>query len=225
MKPGLPARLGRVCRWGAIAIFALGYPVLAYLAAASSTRTLAGALVAIAPMAVLALVMAWRATQRHAMLALFAAALALLYTCSGWLVAHYQWVFLLEHAGTNLLLCIAFGRTLLSGQTPMISRFARVVHGDLSPALLRYTRAATWAWTLYFGVIAGLSLLLFWLAPAQIWSAFATVLGLPLLALMFAGEYAVRCQVVPTAERAGVLESIRAYRQASSPTGTPAPLS
>jgi hypothetical protein len=37
-----------------------------------------------------------------------------------------------------------------------------------------------------------------------------------LLALMFIGEYAVRCYVLPTADRAGPLEAIRAYRQSSS---------
>lgn len=149
------------------------------------------------------------------MLALWAAALASLYLASGWLIGHYHWVFLIEHAGTYSLLCLAFCRTLSSGATPMVSRFASVVHGDLSPALMRYTRRATWAWTAYFGLIAGLSVLLFFAAPVRVWSAFANLLGIPLLILMFCAEYAVRCRVLPAADRAGPLEAIRAYRQAS----------
>jgi uncharacterized membrane protein len=192
------------------------YAVLSHWAAASAEPDLLDALVAIVPPLGLGLVMAWRSPRRAVGLALFLAACAALYGISGWLVAHYNWVFLLQHAGVYALLCVAFGRTLQGGQTPMISRFARIVHGELSPSLIRYTRSATWAWAFYFGGIAGLSLLLFWLAPVPLWSAFANLLGIPLLVLMFAGEYAVRCYVLPAAERAGPLDAIRAYRQASA---------
>lgn len=192
------------------------YAVLSHWAAASAEPDLLDALVAIVPPLGLGFVMAWRSPRRAVGLALFLAACAALYGISGWLVAHYNWVFLLQHAGVYALLCVAFGRTLQGGQTPMISRFARIVHGELSPSLIRYTRSATWAWAFYFGGIAGLSLLLFWLAPVPLWSAFANLLGIPLLVLMFAGEYAVRCYVLPAAERAGPLEAIRAYRQASA---------
>jgi uncharacterized membrane protein len=194
----------------------LAYSALAHMAAASGTPGLPGALVAITPLLGLALVMAWRAARRRVMLALWLAACAMLYGISGWLLAHYIWVFFLQHAGMYALLCAAFGRTLWGGQTPMISRFAQIVHGSLSPALARYTRSVTWAWTLYFGAIAGLSLLLFWLAPVAAWSAFANLLGIPLLVLMFVGEYAVRCYVLPPTDRTGPLDAIRAWRQATS---------
>lgn len=164
----------------------------------------------------LALLMAWRSARRAFMLPLWLAACVLLYGSKDWLIAHYHWVFLLEHAGSYGLLCASFGLTLRHGETPMISRFASLLHGGLSPALRAYTRSATWAWTLYFGGIAGMSLLLFWLAPVSIWSAFAYLLGIPLLVLMFAAEYAARCYCLPAADRAGPLEAIRAYRQAST---------
>ena len=215
MNPALAARLKKACRWAVIAALCLGYTLLAHLFASSAAPSLAGALVAMAPLSTLALVLAWRSPRRAAMLALCLAGFALLYLCGNLLVAHYNWVFLLDHAGTNALLCVAFGRTLARGRDPMISHFARTVHGALTPALASYTRAATWAWVFYFGGVAVLSLLLFWQASPQVWSAFANLLSLPLLALMFAGEYAVRCHVLPVTERAGPLESIRAYRQAS----------
>ena len=81
--------------------------------------------------------------------------------------------------------------------------------------------SVTWAWTLYFGGVAGLSLLLFWWAPLPVWSAFAYLLGVPLLVLMFLVEYAVRCRVLPPAERTGLLVAIRAYRQASHEAAPP----
>jgi uncharacterized membrane protein len=215
-------RLKQAFRWGALAVLGLAYAVASHLAASTSTPDLPGALVAIAPLLGLAGVIAWRSPQRVLMLALFFAACSALYATSDWLVTHYNWIFLLQHAGMYGLLCAAFGKTLQSGKTPMISHVAGIVHGALSPALARYTRAATWAWTVYFGGIATLSLLLFWLAPVVVWSAFANLLGMPLLALMFAGEYAARCYVLPAADRAGPLQAIRAYRQASS--GGPARL-
>lgn len=216
MKTGSTTRLGKACRWAAAITLGIAYSVLAHLAAAAAAPGLLDALVAIVPLIALAFVMAWRSSRRAPMLALFLAACALLYGISGWLVAHYQWVFLLQHAGMYAMLCGAFGRTLRGGQTPMISRFARIVHGTLSPALVRYTRSVTWAWTFYFGGIAGLSLLLFGLAPIAVWSVFANLLGIPLLVLMFAGEYAVRWRVLPAADRAGPLDAIRAYRKATS---------
>lgn len=203
-------------RWGGLLVLGVGYSVLAHLAAASTAPDFLGALVAIAPLLVMAFVMAWRSSQRNLMLALCLAACAALYGFSSWLITHYNWVFLLQHAGIYAMLCVAFGRTLLAGRTPMIAGFARIVHGSLTPALIGYTRWATWAWSIYFGSISALSLLLFWLAPVAIWSAFANLLGGPLLVLMFAGEYAARCCVLPPADRAGPMAAIRAYRQAST---------
>lgn len=216
MKTGLTATLLRSARWVAIAAFCLAYAVLAHLAAADPSPDLFDAAVAVAPLIALALVLAWRSPHRPWMLLLCAAGGAALYTLGGWLVQHYNWVFLLQHAGMQALLGLAFGRTLRAGQLPMVSRFAAIVHGPLSPALARYTRQVTWAWTLYFGVMTLLSLLLFWLAPVAVWSVFANLLNLPLLILMFTAEYVARLCLLAPSDRAGPLEAIRAYRQASS---------
>ena len=214
-------RLGLACRWGSALALVIGYAVLSHLTAISDTPSLAGALVATGPMLGLSFLMAWRSARRARMLLLWLASCAVLYGARGWLIAHYQWVFLLEHAGTYSLLCATFGLTLRHGEMPMVSRFAGIVHGRLTPALSRYTRSVTWAWTLYFGSLAGLSLVLFWLAPIPVWSAFAYLLGMPLLVLMFVGEYAARCYLLPPADRAGPLEAIRAYRQSSQKTVVP----
>lgn len=215
MTGGLTTRLGIACRWGAILTVIVGYALLSHLTAKSATPSVMGALVATGPMLGLSFLLAWRSARRVQMLLLWLAACAVLYGARGWLIAHYHWVFLLEHAGTYCLLCASFGLSLRSHETPLVSRFAGTVHGKLTPTLTRYTRSVTWAWTLYFGGVAGVSLLLFWLAPLEVWSAFAYLLGLPLLVLMFAGEYAARCYLLPPADRTGPLEAIRAYRQAT----------
>ncbi|MBA3058688.1 MAG: hypothetical protein KJ614_05370 [Gammaproteobacteria bacterium] len=216
MKAHSATRLKQAVRWGGLLALGIGYALLSHRAAASTMPDLQGALVALAPLLALGLVLAWRSQQRALMLALSLAACAVIYGLKNWLIAHYNWVFLLQHAGTYALLCVAFGKTLQRGGTPMISRFATIVHGSLTPALTRYTRAATWSWTFYFGATAGLSLLLFWLAPVAVWSTFANLLGMPLLGLMFVGEYAARCYALPASERAGPLAAIRAYHQSVS---------
>jgi len=209
------ARFGQAWRWGGALALGIGYALASHLAATSATPGLLQASVAVLPLLALALLLAWRSPQRPAMLALCALACLGFYAARDWLLSHYGWVFFLEHAGSYTLLGATFGRTLARGRTPMISQFARIVHGELTPAISAYTRCATWAWTLYFAGIAGLSLLLFWFAPMAVWSTFAYLLGIPLLGLMFAAEYAARCYVLPPGERAGPLEAIQAYRQAS----------
>lgn len=220
MKSLRPPRLGQALRWGTVLAAGVGYSVVAHSVAASAAPDVFSALVAVTPMTALAFVMAWRSSHRAMLVAAWLLACAGLYGISGWLVTHYQWVFLLEHAGVYALLCLAFGKSLQAGRTPLVTGFARLVHRSMSPALISYTRAVTWAWTIYFGAVSALSLLLFWLAPIAAWSAFANLLGFPLLALMFAGEYAVRCYVLPVEDRAGPLEAIRAYRRASSAGST-----
>lgn len=216
MKTGLAAKLLRASRWAAVIAACIAYPVLAHLAAADAHPDLLDAAVAIVPLIALAVVLAWRSPQRPLMLLLCLAGCVVLYATSAWLVQHYNWVFLLQHAGIQALLGVAFARTLRAGQVPMVSRFAAMIHGPLTPALARYTRQVTWAWSLYFAFMTGLSLLLFWLAPIEVWSAFANLLNLPLLGLMFSAEYVARLFVLEPSDRAGPLEAIRAYRRASS---------
>lgn len=215
MKAENRARLVQACRWGAVLLLGIAYSIAAYRASAG-VPDLAGALVAILPLVGLAFVMAWRSSQRIAMLVACVAACGALYAARNWLVAHYNWVFLMQHAGIYALLGVAFGRTLAAGSTPMVTAFASLVHRTMSPVLLAYTRGVTWAWTIYFAAIAAISLVLFWLAPIAIWSAFANLVTPVLLVLMFTAEYAVRCWMLPPEDRAGPIEAIQAYREHSS---------
>jgi uncharacterized membrane protein len=97
----------------------------------------------------------------------------------------------------------------------MCSRIARLIHGELSATLARYTRRVTIAWALFFGLTTAASGALFAFAPLAAWSTFANLLTIPLVTLMFAGEYAVRLYALPSAERGGILDAVRAYWQPS----------
>ena len=48
-----------------------------------------------------------------------------------------------------------------------------MIHGAVTPAVARYTRQITLAWTLFFVAIAAVSTLLFATAPIVTWSTFA----------------------------------------------------
>lgn len=90
-----------------------------------------------------------------------------------------------------------FGRTLAPGREPLVTAIARFVHGTLTPEIERYTRGVTVAWCAFFAGMAAVSIALAALAPLAVWSLFANLLAYPLVALMFAGEYAVRRRRFP----------------------------
>jgi uncharacterized membrane protein len=113
------------------------------------------------------------------------------------------------HAVANGFLLWWFARTLQDGREPLITRIARRIHGTLSPAIESYTRRVTIAWCVFFAVQVGVSLVLFVFAPLETWSMFVNVLNLPLLVLMFAGEYLVRVIRHPDHPRVSVARMLR----------------
>lgn len=216
----IPQTFAGWMRWGKVAgalTLCLAYSIMAHRAATHPAPGLWEVVVALFLVLVLAVSLAWRSAHRPLMLVLCLAGVAGIVSMGDWLRLHYQWLFFLEHAGMQSLLCIAFGRTLIAGQTPLVSRFAVVVHGPLSPQLQRYTRGVTWAWTLYFGLMASLSVALFSFAPIAWWSGFANLLGVPLVALMFVGDYLVRRCVLSPQDVTSVWQAVRAYRQVGTP--------
>lgn len=172
-------------------------------------------MLAVAPLLLVALALAWRSSRRLPALALCALGLALLWRYWPMLTQNFGAVFLLQHAGFISLLGWAFGRTLARGREPMCTRFARLVHGPLPPDVAAYTRKVTIAWTVFFTVVAGASLLLYAFAPIRVWSAFANLLTLPLVGLMFAVEYVVRLRVLPDFEHASIVAGVRAFWRSS----------
>ena len=215
MNAGRLAAVWRAVGWIALAAGVVAYAVLAHRAASTPAPGWFEAAVFIVPLMAFAGMLAWRSERRALWLTLWFLSCAALLLARDRLGAGTQWVLLLQHAGFNAALGLSFGRTLAPGAEPLISRLATLVHGPLSPLLVRYTRRATWAWVIYFACTAAASVLLFALAPAPVWSAFVNLLSLPLLGAMFAGEYLVRTLVIPRAERSGFFQAVAAWRQFS----------
>jgi len=188
----------------------LAYPALAHYATLTAASGLAVAL-AVFPFAAIALGVAWRSPRRTSMLALCGLGFALLAGVWSRLQQNFGWLYFFQHAGTNLALCLLFGRTLLNGRQALCSRLAARLHGSLSPGRARYTRQVTVAWTAFFALMAGISAGLFWLAPMAAWSVFANLLTPLLVALMFAAEYAARRRVLSGERHASLFASARTF--------------
>jgi uncharacterized membrane protein len=201
----------------ALALLSATGAVLAHYAVAFGHAPTLGAVLALAPAAALAALAVRRAKRRAPLLLALAAAAALLW--AGWDALERQFpdIFFLEHVGTNLLLGAMFGRTLAGGSEPLCTRFARLLHGPLSPEEERYSRQVTIAWTLFFLGLAALSAALYLGGRLAAWSTLANLLTLPLVATLFAVEYAVRGRVLPGKQRAGILDGLRAFWRHSSP--------
>lgn len=119
----------------------------------------------------------------------------------------------LPHTAAYGFLLWWFGRTLRDGREPLVTRFALRVHGTLMPEIYTYTRQVTVAWCVFFAAQLAVSLTLFVFAPLGIWSMFV-MLNLPLVILMFAGEYLVRVLRHPDHPRASVGSMLRAIANA-----------
>jgi uncharacterized membrane protein len=121
-------------------------------------------------------------------------------------------LYVLQHAGIHFALGCVFAATLRRGATPLVTAFAARVHRTMSPALLHYTRAVTWVWSVYFGTMVALSLALFAAAPWWWWSLFANLVT-PLAAVaLFVGEHLLRYRLHPEFERTTLAQALKAYR-------------
>lgn len=215
---------GQTARRVAVVVLVVAWAAAAHYTTALVDASSWGALLGLAPFVAIAAGFAWRSRRRTILLALLglgAGGLALAWPV---LARNVGWMYFVQHAGTNALLCVAFGRTLLSGREPMCSRVAAMIHDELSPGLARYTRQVTVAWTLFFGLTVVVSVALFTFGSLAAWSTFANLLTIPLVALMFVAEYAVRRHVLPPEDRSGILDAVRAYRSSTSTAAPRSPI-
>ncbi|MDR3394612.1 MAG: AMP-binding protein [Parasulfuritortus sp.] len=206
--------LTSVLRWAVVVVVVIAYPLIAHYSTiprVASETPMLGLFTSLAPTLAFLIWLAWHASKRTVMLALCAILLGVLVHYRGTLAQHFDWIYLIQHAGTNILMAVAFGITLLHDRQPLCTRFAQSVRGRLTPDVIRYTRQLTLVWTLFFVSISTLSCLLFLFAPIRVWSIFANFLTFPLVILMFVVEYQVRLRKIPDEKAHGILKSVMAY--------------
>lgn len=144
-------------------------------------------------------------------------------TVAWYLSAGTPYTVFLPSIAWNLLLLWFFGRTLVPGREPLVTAIARLIRGSLAAELERYSRRVTWAWCVFFAAMAATSCVLAELAPLAVWSFFANVLELPLVALMFVAEYAYRRRRFPALEHVPPLVLFRRMRNAGYFGSAPSP--
>ncbi|MFP6562304.1 hypothetical protein WJ542_28985 [Paraburkholderia sp. B3] len=199
---------------GALAIAAVAaYQLLAHHAVATPGEHGLGLAMALLPPLAIALVAAARSSHRAAWLPLWALAVAAVWTARTPLALHFEWGLYIEHVSFNLGMALLFGRTLVERRVPLCTQFAALIRGSLPPAIARYTRQITVAWTLFFVATAAVSTLMFAIAPIVAWATFANYVALPLVGAMFVAEHACRRFALPRESHSGMLDAIRAYRR------------
>jgi uncharacterized membrane protein len=167
---------------------------------------------ALAPMLAFGFGLIWRVRGAVIACVLSVAAALLLYIAWPELTARFALLYLVQQAGFYFLMALTFGLTLRRGAIPLCTRLADKIHGPLSAAELRYTRQVTTAWTLFFGVNVVAAGVMFAVAPIRVWSLFVNFCAVPLVALMFLVEYAVRRRVLPRVEqRSSLKETLRVF--------------
>jgi len=209
----------RVARGIGVAVFIVVYAVLVHRVNVAGQPHFMGALLAMAPIFIIGLAMLSNARSRLG---------GLLLIGLGGLAFWYAWpaiarqaslLFWLQDMGLLLTLLATFARTLTKGRTPLCVTFAEMMHGPLSSAHTRYARQVTVAWVVFFGLLALISAMLFFMAPLAAWSFYVNFMVLPLIGLMFTAEYLVRRRVVSDTSPGHLLDAVNTYLKSSRPHG------
>jgi uncharacterized membrane protein len=132
-------------------------------------------------------------------------------------------LYLAQHVAIHAFLALLFALTLRPGQEPLVTALARRVHGVLIPAMRAYSRKVTIAWSVYFVLMAAISVGLFLAAPFAAWAVFANLLTPLALLLMFVGEFLLRYRLHPEFERATFTAAMSAYARRGAAPADPAP--
>ena len=203
-------RRGRVLAAVVVAL-SVAFALAAHAAIVDGLPRRMGALLSLVPLAIVVLVVLRRSGRRWLGIAVLALAVPALWLAWPEIERRFPDIFFFEHTLMNLLLGAVFGRTLLAGHEPLVTRFARIMHPTLPPEVERYTRNLTLAWTLFFAAMLAISWGLYFAGQRAAWSAFATLVNPALVVAMFAIEYAVRLRALPNWEQVGITGSVRAY--------------
>lgn len=200
----------RALQIAAAAVLLAAYTGLSHYCNTHGIRSL-GAVLALIPPLMLGSGMLWRSRSPWIAGASTLCAALVLYDCWPQLEQNYTRVYLLQECGMYGLLAFGFVSSLRSGESALCTRLADRLHGPLTRAEVRYTRQVTVAWAAFFAALTLSILALYIYAPLRLWSWFVNFIALPLIALMFVAEYAVRRRVLPQTDRQGVLATVRIF--------------
>ncbi|HJW24461.1 MAG TPA: hypothetical protein VJ576_06135 [Rhodocyclaceae bacterium] len=190
------------------------YTVLSHYISVLPEGNVWALLAATAPLGIVPLDVARRRFGAVGALVAFLGLAAAFAAVAPYLMDRVGWIYFLQHVAINGCLGWIFGRTLFRGRQPLCTVFASFLPGSMSPAVVRYTRQVTVAWSAFFFCLVATSILLFFLAPMAVWSAFANLMTFPLIGLMFVLDYIAKRFLLPPEDQMGPTAAIRAYQAA-----------
>jgi uncharacterized membrane protein len=176
----------------------VAYPLVVWLGLPGrSPRVLAVVLLALmAPLAPLALLRI-HAARRADLRGLAAIPLITVASLVGAALLDDAGFVLVVPVAINALLLLTFAASLRPGSTPMITRFARLEAGALTPQQELWCRAWTCAWCLFFVANGAAAGLLAWLAPLAWWALYTGGLSYGLVAALIVLERLLRRRRFP----------------------------
>ena len=223
MTRGLLNRMRRLAPFGWAAVFAA--PFVSHLAITTGRFRDAASVLALVEVTVLAAV-TLRRKRGWSRVAGGGIALVLL----GVIAARLLWpeslgaTGLMAASGASQAIIYAsllalFWKSLRPGRTALITRVATRVRGPLSPPITQYTQNVTIAWCWFFGAQLAASALLLLFASHSVWSLYVNVLDAPLVATMFAAEYAIRRWRFRDERHISPAETIRSFARSRASEG------
>jgi uncharacterized membrane protein len=204
------ANWGRRLQYAAVCVLVVAYASLSHYCNAHGVHDL-GAALALTPLTLLILVVAWRSMSTLAAAVVTAAWGLLLFTVWPVMAKNFTLFYLVQETSVYCVLGLTFANSLRRNKIAVCTQLADKVHGPLLPQEVSYTRRVTAAWSMFFFAVAIASVVLYAAAPLRIWSIYINFCVMPLVAAMFIGEYLVRRRVLPQIKRVGVMASVRIY--------------
>jgi uncharacterized membrane protein len=192
-----------------IAALLIGYAALSHHAYSDVHAKGLGAALSVGPVILIGAFLAWRWIHPLAALAVAALSGLMLYRHWAAVEENYQWSDLVQQCGLYGLIALGFVRSLLAGQTPLCTLLAEKLHGVLEPIEISYTRRATLAWTLFYGLMALAILVLFFLVSPSVWSFFVDFVTYGLIIAMAVADHAIRRRLLPRHPAGGILAAVR----------------
>jgi hypothetical protein len=117
----------------------------------------------------------------------------------------------LTHAVLYTSLLMIFALSLRPSQEPIVTRFARRIHGEVPGEVAMHGRDATIAWCMFFAGQLLVSATLISLASRNTWSLFVNVLDWPLLLTMFVFDYLWRRLRFPHRHHISLIMTLRSF--------------
>lgn len=85
-----------------------------------------------------------------------------------------------------------FIRSLIPGNTALISRFYQLTEKENKPEKMHYTRMVTWVWVIFLLLLLCNTLFLTFFASLEAWSLFTNFLNYLLMLILFISEWLFR---------------------------------